>query len=91
MKKGGLVLWVSVPQPDAEKGAVAVLEKMGARDVHVHEINREWSLSDIPFAAMQPDLFLENDRALIKRAPISPRVKKRGNRRPSPTSHGTGN
>jgi outer membrane lipoprotein SlyB len=80
LKKGGLVLWVSVPQPDAEKRALAVLEKMGAKDVHFHEINREWSLGDLPFAPIQPDPFLENDRVLIKRAPISPGVKKRGNR-----------
>ncbi len=75
LKKGGLILWVSVPDADAEKRAIAVLGKMGAHDVHVHEIKREWGLSDIPFAAIQPDPFLEDDRAFIKRAPISAHVR----------------
>lgn len=66
LHKGGLVLWVAVPDADAEKRALAVLDKMGARDIHVHEIKREWSLSDIPFATTQPDPFLENDRALLR-------------------------
>lgn len=76
MNEGGLVLWVSVPDQDAERRAVAVLEKMGAHDVHVHEIKREWSPSDIPFAAPQPDLFLESDWLPIKHAPIPARVRK---------------
>lgn len=80
MKKGGLVLWVSVPDADAEKRALTVLDKMGAQDIHVHEIKREWSLDDIPFAASQPDPFLENHRVWIKHAPTSAGVKKRGNK-----------
>ncbi len=65
LHQGGLALWVSVPDADAEKRARAVLDKMGAGDIHVHEIEREWSLSDIPFATAQPDPFLlERDRVL---------------------------
>jgi hypothetical protein len=60
--KGGLVLWVSLPNADAEKRALAILNKMDARDVHVHEIEREWSLSDMPLFLAQPDPFLEKDR-----------------------------
>lgn len=90
LQKGGLVLWVIVPHQDAEKRALAVFEKMGAKDIHVHEINRRWTLRDIPFAAaaMRPDPFLESDRVLIKHAPISARIEKKGNRRPSPPAHG---
>lgn len=62
LKKGGLVLWVSVSYPDAEKRALTVLSEMGGRDVHVHKIQREWSLREIPFAESQPDPFLENDK-----------------------------
>jgi hypothetical protein len=59
---GGLVLWVSVPNADAEKRALAILNKMDAGDVHVHEIEREWSPSDMPLFLAQPDPFLEQDR-----------------------------
>jgi len=62
LEKGGLVLWVAVSDPVAEKRAITVLGKMGGHDVHVHEIQREWSFRDIPFAESQPDPFLENDR-----------------------------
>src|SRR5438477_198483 len=47
LHRGGLVLWVSVADAEAEKRALAVLDKMAARDIHVHEINRE-SLREIP-------------------------------------------
>jgi hypothetical protein len=60
--KGGLILWVNVPNPDVEKRAVAILDKMDARDVHVHEIEREWSPSDIPLSVGQADPLLEKDR-----------------------------
>ena len=39
--QGGLVLWVKVADNDAEGHALAVLEKTGARDVHIHEIERK--------------------------------------------------
>jgi hypothetical protein len=56
------VLWVHVPDADAEKRAVNVLNKMRARDVHVHEIKREWG--DVPATLMQADPFLlESDRS----------------------------
>ena len=58
LEKGGLVAWVSVRDPDAEKRATAILNKLGGDDVHVHEIEREWSIKDIPFAESRPDPFL---------------------------------
>lgn len=48
LDKGGLVLWVSVPDSDAEQRAVAILNKMGAQDVHVHQIKREWAEVRMP-------------------------------------------
>ncbi|MGH9352761.1 MAG: hypothetical protein ACRD2G_11475 [Terriglobia bacterium] len=42
IEHGGLVLWVNVPNADAEKRAVNVLNKLSARDVHVHEIQHDW-------------------------------------------------
>lgn len=60
--RGGLILWVNVPDQKAEKDAVAILEKMGAQDVHVHEIQREWGTGDIPLFVAQADPFLEKDR-----------------------------
>lgn len=60
MKRGGVVLWVAVNGREQEKRAIAALTKVGARDVHIHEIEREWSIKEIPFAESQPDPFLEN-------------------------------
>lgn len=56
LDKGGLVLWVNIPNSDAEQRAVAVLNKMGARDVHVHQIKHEWG--NIPSTVAQADPFL---------------------------------
>jgi hypothetical protein len=89
LKKGGLVVWVSLANDDAENRAVTALKKMGAEHVHVHEISREWRLSDLPLGAAvaaQPDPFLESDRLAVKGGPISSIVKKRGDRRPSPAA-----
>ncbi len=60
LKRGGIVLWVTVSHPDEEKRAMAAMTKLGARDVHIHEIQREWSIKEIPLAETQPDPFLEN-------------------------------
>ena len=54
------MLWVTVSHPDEEKRAMAAMTKLGARDVHIHEIQREWSIKEIPLAETQPDPFLEN-------------------------------
>jgi hypothetical protein len=46
--RGGLVLWIKVADDDAEKRALAALEKNGAHDIHVHEVRRKWAPSDLP-------------------------------------------
>jgi outer membrane lipoprotein SlyB len=56
LDRGGFVLWVNVPNPDAEQRAVAILNKMGAGDVHVHQVRHEWG--DIPSTVVQADPFL---------------------------------
>jgi hypothetical protein len=58
LKKGGLLLWVSVPNAEAKKRAVGALTKSGAKDVHIHEVQREWTLKDIPLTNSQPDRWL---------------------------------
>jgi VIT1/CCC1 family predicted Fe2+/Mn2+ transporter len=58
LANGGIVLWVSVRDDATEKTALDVLAKAGAKDVHVHSIQREWTLKDIPFATAQPDPLL---------------------------------
>jgi len=60
--KGGLILWVNVPNADAEKRAVAILKKMDAGDVHVNEIELQWSPSGIPLLQPQPEPPLGKDR-----------------------------
>ena len=61
LDKGGLVLWVNVPNVEAEKRAVTVLNKMGAKDVHVHSIKHDWG--PLPSTLPQADPFLlEGDK-----------------------------
>jgi len=59
LARGGLVLWVSVPDKEAEKRALAVLERCNGGDIHVHEITRQWGAAQRPLADVQPDPFLE--------------------------------
>ena len=58
LAQGGMVLWVSLRDADAERCALQILKKAGARDVHVHEFEREWTLKDRPFSEVQFDPFL---------------------------------
>lgn len=58
LSRGGTVLWVSLRDDQAERRAVQILTKAGARDVHVHEIERDWTLKDRPLSDIQPDPFL---------------------------------
>jgi hypothetical protein len=58
LARGGTVMWVSVRDDDAVKRALQILTKTGARDVHVHEMQREWTLKDRPLSEVQPDPLL---------------------------------
>ncbi len=58
---GGLVLWVSAPNDAAERQAVETLTRVGARDVHVHTIQRTWGPRNRPLGDAQVDPFLEAD------------------------------
>jgi hypothetical protein len=60
LRKGGLVLWVSVVDAEAEKRAIAILERAGAGDVHVHQVKDEPSLGDTRLPQADPFL-LESD------------------------------
>jgi hypothetical protein len=61
LAQGGLVLWVSVRDDASAAHALAILIDAGARDAHLHEIERQRTLKDRPFALGQPDPFLEAD------------------------------
>jgi hypothetical protein len=41
LARGGLVLWVKVVDPEAERHALAILKRSHAGDVHVHQIPQE--------------------------------------------------
>lgn len=58
LAEGGLVLWVSLRDHDAERQAVHILTNAGGRNVHVHELEREWTLKDRPLSDVQFDPFL---------------------------------
>ena len=61
LAQGGLVLWVKLRDDTEGARALKILINRGARDAHLHEIQREWTLKDRPFALGQPDPFLESD------------------------------
>jgi len=58
LSQGGLILWVNYRDDAAGARALAILIDGGARDAHLHEITRDWTLKDRPFALGQPDPFL---------------------------------
>jgi hypothetical protein len=58
LAKGGIVLWVAAPDPAAGDRAVKILQDFGADAVHVHAIEREWGVKDLPFHDAQPDPLL---------------------------------
>jgi hypothetical protein len=58
LSQGGLIVWVNFSDDGAGARALAILIANGARDAHLHEIERQWTLKDRPFALGQPDPFL---------------------------------
>jgi hypothetical protein len=58
LAEGGFVLWVSLRDGDAERRALHILGNAGGRNVHVHEIQREWTLKDRPLSNVQFDPLL---------------------------------
>jgi hypothetical protein len=58
LKLGGLILWVNTPDADTERRAAQILKKLGARDVHVHEVQREWGFGSIPLTHGPYDPFV---------------------------------
>lgn len=53
--KGGLVLWVRIPEPGHEQKALAILGKHGGEDVHVHDLPESEQPADNPLAGIQID------------------------------------
>jgi hypothetical protein len=58
LARGGLVLWVGVPNKEAETRALAVLERSGAGDIHVHEVTHRWGAEQRNPREFQPGPFL---------------------------------
>jgi hypothetical protein len=54
----GLVLWVRVRTPEQEQAALRILEDRGADAVHVHEIEIEKRLEDLPLSSLRADPWL---------------------------------
>jgi hypothetical protein len=63
LAQGGLVLWVGVRDDAGAARALEVLIEAGARDAHLHEIEREWIWKNRPRTLAQPDPFLGRERA----------------------------
>jgi hypothetical protein len=58
---GGIVLWVRVRTPDREQEATHILQLRGAEAVHVHEIEIEKRVEDIPLSSLRPDPWLGDE------------------------------
>ncbi len=56
--KGGLLLWVHMPDEKRDAEVLKILRRNGADDVHLHVVKRSWGVSDIPMHDVQPDPFL---------------------------------
>lgn len=56
--KGGLLLWVHLPDEKRDTEIMDILRRNGARDVHLHVVKRSWGASDVPLHDVQPDPFL---------------------------------
>ena len=61
LARGGLLLWVSVPDKQAEERALDVLRRFNAAHIHVHELRRPWDVNERLLYRAQPDPFLERD------------------------------
>ncbi|BDV39817.1 hypothetical protein [Methylocystis bryophila] len=59
LRLGGLVLWVKTPTAESEGRATQILRNLGARDVHVHEVQREWSFGSMPLTHGPYDPFVD--------------------------------
>ena len=58
LKLGGLILWVNTPTAETERRATQILKNLGARDVHVHEVQRKWSFKSMPLTHGPYDPFV---------------------------------
>ena len=58
LKLGGLILWVNTPTAESERRATQILKNLGARDVHVHEVQRKWSFESMPLTHGPYDPFV---------------------------------
>ena len=57
-RRAEFILWVCVWNDDLEARALRTLAAAGASEVHAHDIEREWTVSERPLAEAQPDPFL---------------------------------
>jgi hypothetical protein len=44
---GGLVIWVAVRGASQEHASLEALARLGARDLHVHDVERAWGVRDL--------------------------------------------
>jgi hypothetical protein len=56
--KGGLLLWVHLPDKKRDGKVTEILKRNGAQDVHLHVVKRSWGVSDVPLHDTQPDPLL---------------------------------
>jgi hypothetical protein len=60
LASGGVVVWVRVHNREQELRALELLRECGADTVHIHEIEIDKRIRDLPLGAVQPDPWLEH-------------------------------
>lgn len=61
ISKGGLVLWLKLPDRARDAEVKEILESNGGEQVHFHALSRKWGAQDVPLHDIQPDPLLEPD------------------------------
>lgn len=58
--RGGLLLWVHLPDKERDSEVLEILHRNGADDVHIHVVQRSWGVSDVPMHDVEPDPLLRS-------------------------------
>ena len=62
LDRGGLLLWVRVRDEAHQQRAIEILERHGAKDVHLHQIAASEEPADNPLSGLELDPFLPGAR-----------------------------
>lgn len=64
LRQGGIVVVVRVRDPEAEARAQEIMRRNGVESVHVHEVELQKTLEDVPLSSINPDPWLGDDHSV---------------------------